>query len=159
MHVDDLTFLNAAQLLAGDNLYIGRPSDPSDPDKRTDIAELTTRIISQDFDAHISGVISGPNGSYFRVGDLQVCWFEDSETTTATNATGGVYYAAAKSYGFPAGFVEPPLVLPKARRAGSGVMVWAVEQGRTSNSVSLYAVASTASTPGYLGYVAVGRWR
>lgn len=43
-HVDDLTFINAAQILGSDNLYLGRPSDTADPDKRTDIDELISRI-------------------------------------------------------------------------------------------------------------------
>lgn len=47
-HVDDLTFVNAAQLLGSDNLYIGRPSDGADPDKRTDIDELISRLLGAD---------------------------------------------------------------------------------------------------------------
>jgi len=48
MHVDDLTFVAAAQILGSDNLYLGRPGDTADPDKRTDVDELITKLLGAD---------------------------------------------------------------------------------------------------------------
>jgi len=104
-HVDDLTFLNAAQLLNSDLLYVGRPSDGADPDKRTDIEELISRIIGPGGALPVeSGVItpvllgttSDPvvtynfaNGYYVRIGQV-VVFSVSISTSTISGGSGSV---------------------------------------------------------------------
>ena len=63
-HVDDLTLLGAAQLLASDNLYIGRPGDP-DPDARTRLEYLAQFLGgSPDLIAALSTALPIESGSW-----------------------------------------------------------------------------------------------
>ena len=122
MHVDDLTFLAAAQILGSDNLYLGRPGDTADPDKRTDVDELITKLLGADAAGITPFYESGTwtptlgaqttqptvsygaqEGLYTRVGDL-VWVYMRLVTTLRTGGSGAIrfnglpYTASASSY-------------------------------------------------------------
>lgn len=77
-HVDDLTFINAAQLLGSDELYIGRPSDTADPDKRTDLDELISRLLGAD----AAGI-----SPFYAVGNFTPTLLTSSGSISATYVT------------------------------------------------------------------------
>lgn len=94
-HVDDLTLVTAAQLADTDVTYVGRPGDP-DPDRRTTIANLATKLVGAEgpdlitrvnnlegmfqagtFTPYLAGSSGDPvvtyasrSGYFYRVGDL-----------------------------------------------------------------------------------------
>lgn len=103
--IGDLSFLAAAQLLGSDNLYLNRSSDTGDPNKRTNLDELISRIIgpggalpveSGVITPVLQGTTSDPvvtynfaNGHYVRIG--QVVLFSVSVSTlTVSGGSGSV---------------------------------------------------------------------
>lgn len=58
-HIDDLTLINAAQLLSTDQVYVGRPGDP-DPDRRAALSALGSFIVG-----------AGGTGLEARIADLE----------------------------------------------------------------------------------------
>lgn len=78
-HIDDLTLVTAAQLADTDVTYVGRPGDP-DPDRRTTIANLATKLVGAE----------GPD-LITRVNNLEGLFtsgsFEPKLTATGTNPT------------------------------------------------------------------------
>lgn len=97
------------------------------------------------------------NGEYVRYASgIQICWFEDSQLTTVTTAGTSIYYNN-KVYSYPASFASIPSVSPFSRR--SNFIQWAGVRNATSTSVDLYIISPNSAAEGWLGYVAIGRWK
>lgn len=124
----------------------------------TVLDELITRIISPDSDAHISGVISNVNGSYFRIGDFQVC-FGVTESHAVSVAVGSMQRTNTESHMFPASFLPNEVVVSASPQLEggnpSGHYVRPNSSG-TGFDFRLYAPAAAAAR---VAFVAVGRWR
>lgn len=135
-HVDDLTFVNAAQILNSDLLYLGRPSDAGDPDKRTNIEELISRIIGP--------VESNANGFYVRhENGWQLCWRTDFEVTFSTDR------ALIGSFQYAAPFVGAPMLIPPALPTSGA----SYEGGLVLASLGTPFIASTPSASAATVYV------
>ncbi|MFA5551612.1 MAG: hypothetical protein WDA03_08345 [Trueperaceae bacterium] len=127
----------------------------------TVLSELITRIISPDSDAHISGVISGPNGSYFRVGDLQVCWGQ----RTLEYGNGDLVQA---TWTHPAPFAENPVAFASIRDItyGGNLTLLTVVRANTAPATTLLRVYRLIGNTNFVAgnnivvnALAVGRWR
>jgi len=110
-HVDDLTFINAAQLLGSDELYIGRPSDTVDPDKRTDLDELITKLIPELLGADAAGI-----SPFYETGTFTPIIY-----ATSANPSSITYTTQRGSWVRIGNFVHVELALgTSARSGGSG---------------------------------------
>lgn len=144
-HVDDLTFINAAQILGSDNLYLGRPSDAADPDKRTDIDELISRIIGP--------VTTNANGSYIRLSNgFQACWKVHTLTSSVTLATANLngtgYRSGQQDPLLPAPFGSPVRTMPFPVASSRGFWLQSGGESATRFQFYIYAMTSITLDPG-----------
>lgn len=144
-HVDDLTFINAAQILGSDNLYLGRPSDTADPDKRTDLDELISRIIGP--------VTTNANGSYIRLSNgFQLCWkvhtLASSVTLSTANLNGTGYRSGQQDPLLPAPFGSPVRTMPFPGASGQGFWLASGGPSATKFQFNMYSMTQITLDPG-----------
>ena len=94
-HVDDLTLLGAAQLLASDNLYVGRPGDP-DPDARTRLEYLAEYLGgSPDLIAALKTALPIEQGTF-----TPILRSSSTQPTVTHSSQTGLYYRVANLIAF-----------------------------------------------------------
>jgi len=96
------------------------------------------------------------SGAYWEIyGDgTMKCWFTDTNTTTTSTLTSGVYHNN-KSFTFPKKFKSTPTVIPSTRRDTN--LQWAGLRDASTTACDIYIFSPVSNTSkGYLGYVAFG---
>lgn len=169
-HLDDLTLVSAAQLQETDELYVGRPSDPADPDRRTLLGSLAgfmgenlpddTDFIDALLSSIIGPITTNANGSYIRLDNgLQIAWGK-TDSYSADVGSGAVVRTNTQSHTLPAAFLsgeDVTIVATPRFVAGNpmGAYTWVNANG-TAFSFRLYG---NQSGNAHLGFLAIGRWK
>jgi len=101
---------------------------------------------------------SNADGNYIRYANgIQICWFTDPNPTDYDTSTSlGVYYAR-KDFDFPQPFLVKPSVSSATERI-SGVQ-WSGLRHATNTGCGVWGFAVSEGWSGYLGYIAIGRWK
>lgn len=88
---------------------------------------------------------------------IQICSFLDTETTQVGDSNSDGAYFNNKVFDFPVPFSEVPIVTPTSHR--TSYIQWAGVRDATTTTTDIYIMAHNSSARGYLGYIAIGRWK
>lgn len=103
---------------------------------------------------------SNDNGRYAKFGDgMLICWHNSLNKTEARYLAGGqgVVYWGNEYKSYPHRFATTPAVVVLTQR-DSGVQ-WSAIRNVDSIGVDMYLLSGSQGATGYLGYIAVGRWK
>ena len=111
----------------------------------------------------VNGVIeydANDNGCYIKFGDGGlICWHNSLNKTETLYLAGGqgVVYWGNEYKSYPHRFATKPAVVVLTQR-DSGVQ-WSAIRNVDSIGVDMYLLSGLQGATGYLGYIAVGRWK
>lgn len=102
---------------------------------------------------------SNGNGSWVRIGKVQICWQNVSTSKTGNSSTWGSSWWGSGSWTYPQAFYSAPVVTATALDNQSGLFAAALNSAPSTTSVTIESFASASYSTCSVACMAIGVWK